>query len=104
MTNGVGGANLSSALYAGVQGYNQGAEQVQKASLDIASANTGRQELQADANGQQQLRNQNNGNGNTANINNSVVELISGTNQAEASAKVIKTADEMLGTIIDTFA
>jgi flagellar hook-associated protein FlgK len=32
------------------------------------------------------------------------VQLISGNLQAEASAKVIKTADGMLGTIIDTFA
>ena len=99
MTNGVGSTNISSALYNGVQGYNQGAEQVQQASLDIASSSARQKEGAANANAQQ-----NSGQAQQTNINTSAVELISGTNQAEASAKVIKAADEMLGTIIDTFA
>jgi hypothetical protein len=85
MTSNIETGNLSSALYAGVQGYNRGAEQVREASLDLSSANNPNREK-------------------PININQSAVELISGNLQAEASAKVIKTADETLGTIIDTFA
>ncbi|AEP31641.1 hypothetical protein [Brumicola nitratireducens] len=85
MTNGIDTGNLSSALYSGVQGYNQGAEQVKKAAVDLSSANNPDREK-------------------PININQSAVELISGNLQAEASARVIKTADETLGTIIDTFA
>jgi len=85
MTNGIDTGNLSSALYAGVQGYNQGAEQVRQAAVDLSSANNPNRDK-------------------PVNINQSAVELISGNLQAEASAKVIKTANETLGTIIDTFA
>jgi hypothetical protein len=85
MPNGIENSNLSSALYAGVQGYNQGAEQVTRASIDLASSNNPNRPS-------------------PVNINQSAVEIISGTNQAEASARVIKAADETLGTIIDTFA
>jgi hypothetical protein len=85
MTNGIDTGNSSSAFYAGVQGYNQGVEQVRQATVDLSSANNPNRE-------------------NPINVNQSAVELISGNLQAEASAKVIKTADGMLGTIIDTFA
>jgi len=85
MTNGINTGSLSGALYAGVQGYNQGAEQVRQAAVDLSSANNPNREK-------------------PININQSAVELISGNLQAEASARVIKTADETLGTIIDTFA
>lgn len=85
MTNGIDTGNLSSALYSGVQGYNQGAEKVRQAAVDLSSANNPNREK-------------------PININQSAVELISGNLQAEASARVIKTANETLGTIIDTFA
>jgi hypothetical protein len=85
MTNGIDIGNSSSAFYAGVQGYNQGVEQVRQATIDLFSANNPTRE-------------------NPMNINQSAVQLISGNLQAEASAKVIKTADGMLGSIIDTFA
>lgn len=85
MTNGIDIGNSSSAFYAGVQGYNQGAEQVRQATVDLSSANNPERDK-------------------PININRSAVELISGNLQAEASAKVMKTADGMLGTIIDTFA
>ncbi len=85
MINGIDTGNSSSAFYAGVQGYNQGAEQVRQATVDLSSANNSSREK-------------------PININQSAVELISGNLLAEASAKVIKTADSMLGTIIDTFA
>lgn len=85
MTNGIDNSNLSSALYSGVQGYNQGAEKVTRAAVDLSSANNPNREK-------------------PVTITQSAVELISGSLQAEASAKVIKAADETLGTIIDTFA
>jgi hypothetical protein len=85
MTNGIDIGNSSSAFYAGVQGYNQGVEQVRQATVDLFSANNPTRE-------------------NPMDINQSAVQLISGNLQAEASAKVIKTADGMLGSIIDTFA
>lgn len=85
MTNGVETGNLSSAFYSGVQGYNRGTEQVREATVDLSSANNPNREK-------------------PLNINQSAVELISGNLQAEASAQVIRSADETLGTIIDTFA
>ncbi|MFT5542892.1 MAG: flagellar basal body rod protein FlgG [Glaciecola sp.] len=85
MINRVDNSNVASAFYAGVQGYNQGAEKVVGASVDLSSANNPNRES-------------------TVNINKSAVELISGSLQAEASAKVIKAADETLGSIIDTYA
>jgi flagellar basal body rod protein FlgG len=85
MTNSIQTGNLSSAFYAGVQGYNQGAEQVREATIDLSTANNPNRER-------------------PVNINQNAVELISGNLQAEASAKVIRSADEMLGTIIDTYA
>ena len=85
MTNGIDIGNSSSAFYAGVQGYNQGVEQVRQATVDLFSANNPTRE-------------------NPIKINQSAVQLISGNLQAEASAKVIKTADGMLGSIIDTLA
>ncbi|MFQ3251253.1 MAG: hypothetical protein ACI9O6_003100 [Glaciecola sp.] len=85
MTNSVETGNLSSAFYAGVQGYNRGADQVREADVDLSSANNPNRDK-------------------PLNINQSAVELISGNLQAEASARVIRSADETLGTIIDTFA
>ena len=85
MTNGIDIGNSSSAFYVGVQCHNQGVEQVRQATVDLFSANNPTRE-------------------NPMNINQSAVQLISGNLQAEASAKVIKTADGMLGSIIDTFA
>lgn len=67
------------AIYSGLAGYHSGSSTMQDASRNIAR-------------------------GKNTDINQSAVNLISGQTQAEASANVIKRADEMLGTIIDTFA
>jgi hypothetical protein len=87
--NGIDNSNLASAFYAGVQGYNQGTERVIGASVDLSSANNSNREKSVNSN---------------QSFANSAVELISGSLQAEAAAKVIEIADETLGTIIDTFA
>ena len=92
MVNGIGyggNGNIANALYMGVQGFNRGLEKVVGASVDLSSANNPNRDKALNA---------------ESNLANSAVELISGSLQAEASARVIKAANETLGTIIDTFA
>lgn len=72
---------LSGALASGFQGYQQGSSLVRDASANLAQAN--RQQID---------------------INRAAVDLVAGQTQAEAAAVVIKRADGMIGTIIDTFA
>lgn len=76
------GGNVQSALYSGLQGYKNGSQSMTDASRNLANGSN-RQAID---------------------VNRTAVDLVSGSLQAEASAKVISSADGMLGTIIDTFA
>ncbi|GBL04363.1 hypothetical protein [Glaciecola sp. KUL10] len=69
-----------SALYSGFEGYKRGEAKVTEAAANIATRPA------------------------QSNLNESVVDLTTGSLQAQASASVIKRADEMLGTLIDTLA
>lgn len=71
-----------SALYSGLEGYQNGSRQMSDASQNLASGQN-RQNLD---------------------INKAAIDLVSGSLQAQASADVISKSDSMLGTIIDTFA
>ncbi|MGB3727579.1 MAG: hypothetical protein WA981_17660 [Glaciecola sp.] len=75
-------ATAQSAIYSGLEGYNNGSNSMTNASREFAKGN----------------------NGSPIDVNRAAIDLVSGSLQAEASAKVIHSADSMLGTIIDTFA
>lgn len=70
-----------SALYSGLQGYKQGEQMVNKAANEIATQQPSQ-----------------------AKLNQNAVDMTAGSLQAQASAAVIKRADEMVGSIIDTVA
>ncbi len=75
------GNTMSSALSMGLEAYQRASNSLQDASSNLLH---------------QQARG--------ANINHSAVTLVSAPIAAEAGANVIKRADDMLGTIIDTYA
>ncbi len=77
-----------SAISSGLAGIKTGLAIVNKSAQDIATAPVRAQEGEVD----------------TADLAESIVGLQAGENQIEASAKVVETADEMLGTLIDTTA
>lgn len=71
---------INSAMSYGLQGLNRGQQQVEQGSRELASLATRPQEI---------------------NPVESAVTLQTGLIQSEASAKVVKSADEMMGTLID---
>lgn len=79
---------VQSVLAAGVQGMQTGLNQTQRAALDIARAGTVVPES----------------NETPVDITEALVNLKLGERQVEASAAVIRTADDILGTLIDTRA
>jgi len=90
---------VNSILSTGLQGVQSGVDTVQRAAEDIVSATTIGLEagLEADpetASGDDAL----------ANITEAAVSLRRGEQQVQASAAVVKTADEVLGTLLDITA
>ena len=81
---------VDSVLSVGLQGVQNGLATTYQAAQDIASATTTEKSKDAP-----------NGRDVTADITTAVVELKVGEHQVKASAAVIKTADEMMGTLID---
>lgn len=79
-----GNTNIQSAIQLGLQAYKQGSESMNNASRELASG-LGEGKRNVD-------------------LNRAAVDLVSGSLQAQAAAQTISRADEMLGTIIDTFA
>lgn len=79
------GLSLSQIGSSGIQ---TGLEQAQRAALDIAKAGT----VQGDQT--TALRD----------LTEASIDLLEAKNQVQASAKIISTADELVGTIIDTIA
>ncbi len=73
--------HLSSAFQSGIDGYQRGGTLVRDGSANLAQSNK-----------------------HAVDINRAVIDITAGSIQAEASASVIKRADGMIGTIIDTFA
>ncbi|MFC3607779.1 hypothetical protein [Stutzerimonas tarimensis] len=77
----------STALHAGLSGFQAGQQKVEQAAVEVArSASAGDQATAAPA------------------LSEALVEMRIGQHQAEVSGKVIKTADEVLGTLLDTRA
>ena len=73
----------------GSSGIQAGLEQAQQAARDIAKAGTA---------------NDNGGDSALASLTEASVDLLEAKNQVQASAKVVATGDELLGTIINTIA
>lgn len=96
---------FSSAFSSGVSGIQAGQRRVDQAAVSIAGAPVNTPPSPVQTPPQQQV------NASTANdpsnrtdLTESLVELRIGQNQAEAGARVVETADELLGTLIDTTA
>ena len=83
---------VDSILSVGLQGVHNGLAGAQKAAEDIASATT------IDSS---ELATNENGTDVTADLATAAVELKVSEHQVKASAAVIRTADEMMGTLID---
>ena len=76
---------ISGTIAAGLEAYKQGSEKMQRASQELSQHTS-------------------NGSGQTASINRAALDTISADLQAQSGAKVISRSNDMLGSIIDTFA
>lgn len=85
---------VNSILSAGVQGISSGLEQARKAAEDIAET-----ALQPPS--QTGANNPPSSDDGLSNLTSAAVDLKLGELQVKASANVIKTADEIIGTIVD---
>ncbi len=77
--------NISSALNTGVLGINRGLDGVQKAASDIAGA--GKTDTPEEVTGRD--------------VNEALTDLVVEKNATAASTKVVQSAEETLGTLID---
>jgi flagellar hook protein FlgE len=87
---------LSNTLQAGLSGINQGLDGVQKAATDIAGS--GQVQDNSEVTGQLSSSQA------TVSLEESLVELMASENEVAASVQAVTTADEILGTLIDTRA
>ena len=88
---------INGAMSAGFQGLQSSMQGVQASAVRLTQATTGGSEAQALPQGGGQT-------GGLDDITSAVVDLKLYEVQAAASTKVIKTADEVLGTLLDTMA
>lgn len=79
--------NLQNALNTGIQGVQQGIQGVERAATEIVKAGT----IDGPA-------------GSNADIVEPIVDLKLYERSVQASAQVVRTADEVLGTLLDTLA
>ncbi len=79
------GLSLSQIGSSGIQ---TGLEQAQRAALDIARVGTTQDDQVSEL----------------SSLAEASVDLLQAKNQVQASAKIVATADELIGTIIDTIA
>lgn len=92
------------AFSAGLSGIQAGQRRVEQAASEIAS-NTLPTQPPADTPPAQQVEPSQQSQANTqADLAESLVGLTQGRNEVQASARVVETADEVLGTLIDTRA
>ncbi len=89
---------VQSAFTSGIQGFQKATETANQAALDIVTNTTNSDEArvdsQASVNNEQKI----------PELNQSIVDLKVAEYQAKASAQVIKTADDNLGTLLDVTA
>ncbi|MDO6445408.1 hypothetical protein Q4493_06405 [Colwellia sp. 1_MG-2023] len=91
--------NIQSAFNSGVEGFQKATESATQAASDIAHiAHDHAAEFHVDDN---DVTDEKSASDDTPNLNQSLVELKVAEHQAKASAHVIKTADEALGTLLD---
>ena len=103
---------IGAAMNSGLQGMQRANQQVSQASQEIASASTsGRNDVQqqsnAVANGPQpatETASETSQSVTAANTTDSLVSLNQGQTNFESNTRTVETADEMLGTMIDTSA
>lgn len=97
--------DIQSALYSGVQGFQRASAGVTEATLDInRQAQANRQNETAQAVAQTAATERQNSLQNAeqpGSLPNSLVQLGQEERNAQANAKSIQTADEVLGTVID---
>jgi len=89
---------IQSAFNSGVQGFQRATEAADQAAADIAASTSASDDVdavnQATASNEQDI----------PDLNQSIVELKVAEHQARASAEVIKSADDSLGTLLDVTA
>jgi len=107
---------IQSAFNSGVQGFQKATENANQAAADIAASTaSGRQELSIGQGTQSQnaqsieqptsaVASSNDSQKSLPSLSQSVVDLKVAEYQAKASAQVIKSADESLGTLLDVTA
>lgn len=94
--------NVQSAFNSGVEGFQKATETANQAASSIASAiNIQPADFQQEQTATDTNINQHNSAGELSDLNQSIVDLKVAEYQAKASAKVVKTADETLGTLLD---
>lgn len=96
--------DIQSALYSGVQGFQRASAGVTDATLDINRQSQNRQNETAQAIEQTSETQRQPGLQNAeqpVSLTNSLVQLGQEERNAQANAKSIQTADEVLGTVID---
>jgi len=96
---------IQSAFNAGVEGFQRATERANKAAINIAgntlANNSAENTIQTEQTSQGQSVA---GTANVTDVNNELVELKVAEYQAKASAEVVQTADDVLGTLIDVTA
>lgn len=101
-----GRMEIQSAFNSGVEGFNRATDTANKAAADIASATTYNDSSRESASTTTEVpeaepSNSYNTQSTAPDINQSIVDLKVSEYQAKASADVISTADENLGTLLD---
>lgn len=86
------------AFSAGLSGIQAGQRRVDQAASDIANAGVAPQQPMENASAARDPAD------NPVDLADSLVSLSQGRNEVQASARVVETADEVLGTLIDTRA
>lgn len=96
--------DVQSAFNSGLQGFQKATESANQAASDIAhSTHFHANETQTNESSASESSStaSNSTSNNIPNLNQSIVDLKVAEHQAKASANVIKTADETLGTLLD---
>ncbi|MGB1197770.1 MAG: hypothetical protein ACPG46_01905 [Thalassotalea sp.] len=95
---------IQSALNSGVQGFQNAQEQANTAAANIAQAANFNDQAQSAVNSEESVSNtitQSAKAESLPDLNQNIVDLKVAEFQAKASANVVKTADETLGTLLD---
>lgn len=95
---------IQSAFASGVQGYQRAEQGVQDASLNIARQPVAQQETEAAAKGELEASEQTQPTAQTQSVTDSMVQMRLEERNAQSNAKVIETADQVVGSLIDTTA